>query len=258
MNNQIASEKTPALMIDGVCTRLNGIDIHTGVDMTMNKGEILAVVGSSGAGKSVLLRAILGLIPIKAGQIKVFGRSIANNRDAYADIAREIGVLFQNGALFSSLTVLENIMFPMRKHLSLKKKTMAELAMLRLEMAGLSPDDAKKYPTQLSGGMVKRAALARSLALDPKLVFLDEPTSGLDPISAGEFDENLRQLQATMGLSVFMITHDLDSIAATADRIAILAQGKMLYTGILEDVLALDHPWIKAYFHGQRTRFLSS
>ncbi len=253
----IKKKQKYALELEGVKTRLNGVNIHTGVDMSMHEGEILAVVGASGAGKSVLLRAILGLIPVQDGDIRIFNQSIIKDDKTYGDMADQIGVLFQNGALFSSLSVLENIMYPMRKHLNLKTKTMQEIAMLRLEMAGLQADDAKKFPTQLSGGMVKRAALARALALDPKLVFLDEPTSGLDPISAGAFDDSLRELQATMGLSVYMITHDLESIVATADRIAILADGKMLYTGKLKDVLQLDHPWIKDYFHGQRAQFIS-
>jgi len=221
--------------------------------LNVHAGEILGVVGGSGRGKSVLLRTIIGLIPKRAGTIRVFGVAADEAREReWRAVERRWGVLFQQGALFSSLTARENIEFPMRQYLHLSEGLMADLAMVKLEMVGLSPDDAAKYPAELSGGMTKRVALARALALDPEIVFLDEPTSGLDPIAAGEFDTLIRTLQRTLGITVFMVTHDLDSLHAACDRIAALADGRIVAEGSMAAMLASQHPWVKAYFSGTR------
>jgi phospholipid/cholesterol/gamma-HCH transport system ATP-binding protein len=229
--------------------------IMKGLDLDVMRGEVMGFVGGSGTGKSVLTRTILGLIPKRSGQISVFG----NNLDQIslrerAQIERRFGVMFQQGALFSGLTVKQNVQMPMREHLKLSPRLLDELAMLKIELVGLKPDAADKYPAELSGGMIKRAALARALALDPDLVFLDEPTSGLDPIGAAEFDELIGTLQKTLGLTVFMVTHDLDSLYSICDRIAALADGKVIATGPLPVMLDSDHPWLRAYFHGKRSR----
>jgi len=225
------------------------------VTLDVFRGEILGFVGGSGAGKSVLLRTIIGLIPKREGAIEVFGADLAqlSGRELRA-IERRWGVLFQQGALFSSLTVRQNIQFPMREHLALSPRLLEEIAVAKLEMVGLDAAVRNRYPAELSGGMVKRVALARALALDPEIVFLDEPTSGLDPISAAEFDELIRTLQRTLGLSVFMVTHDLDSLHAVCDRIAVLAAGRVIAAGPIEAMLASEHPWLKSYFRGKRGR----
>jgi phospholipid/cholesterol/gamma-HCH transport system ATP-binding protein len=222
------------------------------VDLDVYRGEILGFVGGSGAGKSVLMRTIIGLLPRRAGSIRIFGVDLAEATDAERHaIEQRWGVLFQQGALFSSLTVRENLQFPMRHFLRLPERLMDELAMVKLEMVGLGPDDAGKYPAELSGGMTKRVALARALALDPEIVFLDEPTSGLDPIAAGEIDVLIRTLQRTLGITVFMVTHDLASLATACDRIAALADGRIVAEGPMATMLASDHPWVKAYFAGR-------
>jgi len=229
--------------------------ILKGLDLDVYRGEILGFVGASGQGKSVLTRAILGLVPKRAGTIEVLGQ----NLDELSPTERRLmerhwGVLFQQGALFSALTVKQNVQVPMREHLDLSERLLDELAMLKIEMVGLKPDAADKLPSELSGGMIKRAALARALALDPDIVFLDEPTSGLDPIGAGDFDELIATLQRTLGLTVFMVTHDLDSLYTVCDRIAALGEGKILAEGPIEAMLASDHPWLRSYFHGKRAR----
>jgi phospholipid/cholesterol/gamma-HCH transport system ATP-binding protein len=226
-----------------------------GVDLDVYRGEILGFVGGSGAGKSVLMRTIIGLIPKRAGTIKVFGQDMdaASDRERQA-IERRWGVLFQQGALFSSLTVRENVQFPLREYLKLSQALMNELALAKLDMVGLDASVLDKYPSELSGGMTKRVALARALALDPDIVFLDEPTSGLDPISAGEFDSLIATLQRTLGLTVFMVTHDLDSLHTVCDRIAVLADGRIIAAGDMGAMLASEHPWLKAYFRGKRSR----
>jgi phospholipid/cholesterol/gamma-HCH transport system ATP-binding protein len=194
-------------------------------------------------------------VPRLAGPISVFGIQADKAREReWRAVERRWGVLFQQGALFSSLTVRENIEFPMRQNLRLSDKLMADLAILKLEMVGLSPDDAAKFPAELSGGMTKRVALARALALDPEIVFLDEPTSGLDPITAGEFDRLIRTLQQTLGITVFMVTHDLESLETACDRIAVLADGHIVAEGPLSAMLTSDHPWVRAYFGGRRGR----
>jgi phospholipid/cholesterol/gamma-HCH transport system ATP-binding protein len=223
------------------------------LSLDVRRGEILGFVGGSGAGKSVLMRTIIGLIPKQAGTIEVLGTDLSRaSNTARVAVERNWGVLFQNGALFSSLTVRQNVQFPMREHLKLSERLMDEIAIAKLEMVGLTARDAEKFPAELSGGMTKRVALARALALDPEIVFLDEPTSGLDPISAGDFDALIRTLQQTLGLTVFMVTHDLDSLFSVTDRIAVLAEGRVVAEGPIETMLQSEHPWVKAYFRGKR------
>ncbi|AWB25148.1 ABC transporter ATP-binding protein [Methylobacterium currus] len=226
-----------------------------GLNLDIRRGEILGFVGPSGQGKSVLTRTLLGLVPKRSGTIEVFGEDV--DRLSLAQrrvIERRWGVLFQQGALFSALTVKQNIQVPMREHLKLSERLLDEFARLKIEMVGLKPDAADKLPSELSGGMIKRAALARALALDPEVLFLDEPTSGLDPIGAGEFDELVATLQRTLGLTVFMVTHDLDSLYTACDRIAALGDGLIIAEGPIEAMLASDHPWLRSYFHGKRAR----
>jgi phospholipid/cholesterol/gamma-HCH transport system ATP-binding protein len=232
------------------------------VDLDVRRGEILGIVGASGSGKSVLLRTIIGLLPKREGSIDVAGSRFADPASASdhdgSSVARRWGILFQQGALFSSLTVRQNIAFPLRENLELSDQLLDELATAKLEMVGLSVRDGDKYPSEISGGMTKRAALARALALDPELVFLDEPTSGLDPIAAEDFDTLIRTLQQTLGLTVFMVTHDLDSLNAVCDRIAALADGKVVAEGPMSAMLACEHPWVKSYFRGKRSHAATS
>jgi len=239
----------------GVTVRFGQKTILENLELDVRRGEILGFVGPSGAGKSVLLRTILGLNPKQGGTIEVFGIDYhgANERERLS-IERRWGVLFQHGALFSALTVRENIEVPMREYLDLSPKLMRDLAMLKIDLVGLAPDAADKYPSELSGGMIKRAGLARALALDPEIVFLDEPTSGLDPIGAADFDQLIMTLRDTLGLSVYMVTHDLDSLFQACDRIAVLGDRKVLVEGPLSTMLSFDHPWVKSYFHGKRAR----
>lgn len=229
------------------------------LNLDIYRGEILGFVGTSGGGKSVLTRTILGLVPKRSGTVEVFGQDL----DMLGEMQRSAleqrwGVLFQQGALFSSLTVKQNIQFPMREHLKLSQALMDDIAYAKIEMVGLKPDAGEKLPSELSGGMIKRAALARALALDPEILFLDEPTSGLDPIGAGDFDELIRTLQQTLGLTVFMVTHDLDSLHTVCDRIAALAEGKVIAQGPIETMMESQHPWLRAYFHGARARAVRS
>jgi phospholipid/cholesterol/gamma-HCH transport system ATP-binding protein len=222
------------------------------------RGEILGFVGPSGAGKSVLLRTIIGLVPKLSGQVEVMGTDMdAADATSRRSVERRWGVLFQHGALFSSLTVRQNIQFPVREYLNVSDRLLDEITMAKLAMVGLKPEAADRYPSELSGGMIKRVALARALALDPEIVFLDEPTSGLDPIGAGAFDELVRTLQRTLGLTVFMVTHDLDSLATACDRIAVLGDGKVIAHGTLAEMRASRHPWMQSYFHGTRARALA-
>jgi phospholipid/cholesterol/gamma-HCH transport system ATP-binding protein len=229
--------------------------VLNGVDLDVHRGEILGFVGGSGAGKSVLMRTIIGLIPKRAGTIRVFAQDMdAASETERQKIEKRWGVLFQQGALFSSLTVKENVQFPLRENLKLSQALMDELALAKLDMVGLDASVLDKYPSELSGGMTKRVALARALALDPEIVFLDEPTSGLDPIGAGDFDTLIATLQRTLGLTVFMVTHDLDSLHTVCDRIAVLAEGRIIAAGNMDTMLASEHPWLKAYFRGKRSR----
>jgi phospholipid/cholesterol/gamma-HCH transport system ATP-binding protein len=223
------------------------------LDLDVRRGEVLGFVGGSGSGKSVLTRAILRLVQPKSGRIEIFGRELADySRQDLRALEQRYGVLFQHGALFSGLTVKQNIQVPMREYLNISGPLMDQLAMLKLDMVGLARDAAEKYPSELSGGMIKRAALARALALDPDLLFLDEPTSGLDPIGAAEFDQLIATLQKTLGLTVFMVTHDLDSLYTICDRIAALADKRVVHVGTLGEMQAFPHPWVQSYFHGQR------
>jgi phospholipid/cholesterol/gamma-HCH transport system ATP-binding protein len=227
--------------------------INDGLSLDVFKGEILGVVGASGTGKSVLMRTIVGLLPKKRGTIKVFGHDIDDLNEASRQaMDRRWGILFQQGALFSSLTVKQNIQLPMREYLNLSDAMLDDLAIMKIEMVGLKPDAGNKFPSELSGGMIKRAALARALSLDPEIVFLDEPTSGLDPIGAGDFDELTSTLQKTLGLTVFMVTHDLDSLGTICDRIVALGEGKVLASGDIESLRRSSHPWLNSYFNGPR------
>ena len=225
------------------------------LSLDVYRGEILGFVGASGTGKSVLLRTVLGLTPKRSGRISMFGRDLdkVSDADRFVIDMRQ-GVLFQHGALFSALTVKENIQVPMREYLDLSPKLMDELAMLKLELVGLPQDAANKFPSQLSGGMIKRAALARALALDPDIVFLDEPTSGLDPIGAADFDDLVAKLRDTMGLTVYMVTHDLDSLFSVCDRIAVLGKKRVLVDGTIDQMMNFDDPWVQSYFRGKRAR----
>lgn len=227
--------------------------IMDGLDLDVMRGEILGFVGGSGQGKSVLTRTILGLVRKSRGTIEVFGENVDRlTLPQRRALERRFGVMFQQGALFSALTVKQNIQVPMREYLHLSPDLLDELAMVKLDLVGLPPDAADKVPSELSGGMIKRAALARALALDPDIVFLDEPTSGLDPIGAAEFDDLIMTLKQTLGLTVFMVTHDLDSLYHACDRIAALADRKVIAAGPLATMLASNHPWLKAYFGGER------
>jgi ABC-type transport system involved in resistance to organic solvents, ATPase component len=228
------------------------------LDLDVYRGEILGFVGGSGTGKSVLMRAILRLLPRRSGTIRILGENYDELREEdRVKLDMRLGVLFQHGALFSALTVRENIQLPMREYLDLPQALMDELAAVKIELVGLDPSAAEKYPSELSGGMIKRAALARALALDPDLVFLDEPTSGLDPIGASEFDELIARLRDTLGLTVYMVTHDLDSLFSVCDRIAVLGGKKVLVAGTVADMLEFDDPWVKSYFRGKRARAIS-
>ena len=245
----------PVISVRDLVVGFGDRTVLDGLSLDVREGEILGVVGGSGSGKSVLLRTIVGLIPKRAGSIRVFGISPDEVGEAtWRGVERRWGILFQQGALFSSLTALENVQFPMRQYLSLSEALMTELAMLKLEMVGLSPDDAQKMPAELSGGMTKRVGLARALALDPEIVFFDEPTSGLDPIAASEFDRLIRTLQRTLGITVFMVTHDLDSLNTACDRVAALAEGRIVAEGPIATMLASPHPWVQRYFGGERRR----
>ena len=228
---------------------------HLALDVI--RGEILGLVGASGGGKSVLMRTIIGLIPRQGGTIEVMGTPIGGAQERSApSAAMRWGILFQQGALFSSLNVRQNVQFPLRENLVLSQSLLDEIATAKLEMVGLTPEDGDKFPSEVSGGMTKRVALARALALDPPLLFLDEPTSGLDPIAAGEFDALITTLQKTLGLTVFMVTHDLASLNIVCNRVAALADGKIVAIGPMDELLQSEHPWVRAYFHGKRSEML--
>jgi phospholipid/cholesterol/gamma-HCH transport system ATP-binding protein len=228
--------------------------ILNGLSLDVMRGEILGVAGGSGSGKSVLMRTIIGLIPRRSGTIELFGKDPDTlDEKALQMVRRRWGVMFQQGALFSSLTVRQNIQFQMRETLSISDKLKDEMATAKLEMVGLKAADGDKMPSELSGGMVKRAALARALALDPEFVFLDEPTSGLDPISAREFDSLITTLQSTLGLTVFLVTHDLESLFMACDRAVVLAEGRVVAEGPVDSMVRHKHPWVRTYFGGLRT-----
>jgi phospholipid/cholesterol/gamma-HCH transport system ATP-binding protein len=239
----------------GICNRFGSQSVHENLDLDLYRGEILAVVGGSGSGKSVLLRSIIGLRRPNEGQIKVFGQDLAELREEQRSLVeRRFGVLFQKGALFSSLTITENVALPLIEHAGLSRTDAEHLAGVKLALAGLPISAADKYPASLSGGMIKRAALARALALDPDILFLDEPTAGLDPIGAAAFDQLILTLRDALGLSVFLITHDLDTLYTITDRVAVLSQKKVLVAGPLAEVEQADDAWIQEYFHGPRGR----
>lgn len=243
------------IRVRGLVNRFGAETVHDGLDLDVVRGEVLGVVGGSGSGKSVLLRTIVGLNRPAAGQVEVFGRDLLEMSDRQRrELENRWGVLFQDGALFSSLTVAQNIEVPLKEYYGrIPLRLMDEISAVKIGMVGLPEDAGQKYPSQLSGGMRKRAGLARALALDPEIVFLDEPTAGLDPIAAGGFDELIRDLKGSLGLTVFMVTHDLDTLFAICDRVAVLID-KKLRVGTLEQLLKDDHPWIHAYFHGPRAR----
>jgi phospholipid/cholesterol/gamma-HCH transport system ATP-binding protein len=244
-----------AIRVRGLRNQFGAHIVHDNLDLDVRKGEILGVVGGSGTGKSVLLRTIIGLIRPVRGEVEVFGQSVLDLDEAgLLKLARRWGVLFQDGALFSSLTVAQNIEVPLREHLNLPQKLMDEIAAYKISMVGLVPDTGAKYPSELSGGMRKRAGLARALAQDPEILFLDEPTSGLDPIGAAAIDQLILKLKEILGLTVFLVTHDLDTLHAICDRIAVLAESRVMVVGTMEDMLQQTHPWIREYFHGPRAR----
>lgn len=256
-NARTAGEGDIVLSVRDITVGFDDKIVLDKLSLDIRRGEILGFVGASGSGKSVLLRAILGLTRKRSGKIHLFGVDVDKASEAERmRLDMRLGVLFQHGALFSALTVQENVQVPMREYLDLPKTLMDELALLKIELVGLPRDAAIKFPSELSGGMIKRAALARALALDPDIVFLDEPTSGLDPIGAAEFDELVAKLRDTMGLTVYMVTHDLDSLFSVCDRVAVLGNKKVLVQGTIEDMLASDEPWVKSYFRGKRARQL--
>ena len=245
-----------AIRVRGLRNSFGDQVVHENLDLDVRRGEIVGVVGGSGTGKSVLMRAILNLRRPQAGSIEVLGvNALSEDKNARLAVERNTGVLYQNGALFSSLTVAENVAVPLLEHHAhLPLDLVHDLALLKIRLSGLPDNAAGKYPSQLSGGMRKRAALARALALDPPLLFLDEPTAGLDPIGAAAFDELIRTLQQSLGLTVFLITHDLDTLYTICDRVAVIADRKVLVNAPLSDVEKYDHPWVQEYFHGPRGR----
>jgi phospholipid/cholesterol/gamma-HCH transport system ATP-binding protein len=242
------------IRVRGLVTRIGGHVLHDQIDLDVLRGEILGVVGGSGTGKSILLRSIIGLLPPLEGDIEVLGQNVYHlYGDNLVRLQIRWGVLFQDGALFSDQTVAQNVQLPLREHTDLPQRLMDEIASVKLSMVGLTSDAAKNYPSELSGGMRKRAGLARALALDPEILFLDEPTAGLDPIAAAQFDELVRDLQQSLHLSVFMVTHDIDTLRATTDRIAVLVDRK-IKVGTIASLAHDTHPWIKEYFTGVRGR----
>ncbi len=248
------------IVVEGLTTAFGDHVIHRDLDLKVRRGEILGVVGGSGTGKSVLMRSIIGLQPVEHGNIEVLGEAIVGEHaDDEIDIRSRWGVLFQGGALFSTLTVAENIEVPLREfYPEISPALRREIARYKVMLSGLPDEAADKYPSELSGGMKKRAGLARALAMDPELLFLDEPTAGLDPIGAAAFDKLTRELQETLGNTVFLITHDLDTLYEICDRVAVLADKRVIAVGTIPELLALDHPWIQEYFNGPRGRAASA
>jgi phospholipid/cholesterol/gamma-HCH transport system ATP-binding protein len=239
----------PAVRVQDVVTRFGAQVVHAGVGFTVPRGEVVALIGGSGSGKSVLLREIIGLLRPTSGRIELLGTSVWDCRpDELNALRRRFGMLFQDGALFSSLTVAQNVAVPFREHTTLDLDVIAPLVSFKIALVGLPPDAGAKTPAQLSGGMRKRAALARALALEPEILFLDEPTSGLDPVGAREFQRLLRVLADGLGLTVLVVTHDLDLLTSIVDRAVVLAAGKVIAEGPVDRVRAVDHPWLRSYF----------
>ena len=244
-----ASAQEVVLDVRGIVTRFGKQVVHNGLDLQIRRGDLVALIGGSGTGKSVLLREIIGLHRPDAGSVNLLGTDVwSASPDTLATVRRRFGMMFQEGALFSSLTVAANVATPLREHFSLPDDLLDELVRLRLALAGLPPDAASKMPSQLSGGMVKRAAIARAIALEPEVLFLDEPTSGLDPITARAFDALLTFLNRDLGITVLLVTHDLDSLVGIARRIVVLGQGRVIDDGSLAEITAVDDPWIQSYF----------
>jgi phospholipid/cholesterol/gamma-HCH transport system ATP-binding protein len=251
-------EFAPPIEVRGLVSTFGDRVVHDGLDLRVRRGEVMGVVGGSGAGKTVLLNTLIGLKIPDGGVVKIFGQDLDKATNAKWDaIERSWGVLFQRGALFSNLTVKENVQAPMQEHTRLSRRDVSDLAELKISLVGLPPEAGAMKPSELSGGMTKRASLARALALDPQLLFLDEPTSGLDPISAAAFDSLIAELSASLNLTVFMITHDLDSLHAICDRIAVIADKKVVGLGTIAELERSSHPWIKEYFFGPRGRAAS-
>jgi len=247
--------REPLIEVRGLLSQFDERTIHDGLDLDVERGEVLGVVGGSGTGKTVLLNSILGLKEPEGGTIRLFGHDRSDlTKDQALDIERRTGVLFQQGALFSSLTVLDNVASPLVEHTELPKAMIRELAEMKIAMVGLGPESHYLKPAELSGGMRKRVGLARALALDPELLFLDEPTAGLDPIGAAAFDDLIRQLSDDLGLTVFMITHDLDSLYAICDKVAVLADKRLVAKATVRELEKSEHPWIREYFLGPRGR----
>ena len=244
------------IVVEGLVNRFGSQTVHEGLDLKVRRGEILGVVGGSGTGKSVLMRSIIGLQPPTEGEVKVFGKSMTEgDPDAEIGVRNRWGVLFQGGALFSTLTVGENVQVPLKQFFpDISPELLDEIARFKTVLSGLPEEAAGKFPSELSGGMKKRAGLARALALDPELLFLDEPTAGLDPIGAAAFDRLTRELKETLGLTVFLITHDLDTLHEICDRVAVLADKKVIAVDTVPNLMQLDHPWIQEYFNGPRGR----
>ena len=249
------SDAEPIIKVRGLTKGFGSHLVHKGLDLDVRRGEIIGIVGGSGTGKSVLLQQIVGLLTPDSGSLEVFGQSVQGTPpEQYKQLRRRWGVMFQDGALFSSLTVRQNVEAPMREQLDLPNALRETLAGIKVRMVGLEEVAHSKFPSELSGGMRKRAGFARAIALDPEIVFLDEPTAGLDPIGAAAFDTLIRKLQTTLGLTVFLVTHDLDSLHAICDRIAVLAEKKVLAVGTMAELMEVDHPWVHEYFHGPRAR----
>lgn len=256
--HKAGAQPTPVIEVRNLDNRFGSHVVHENLDLDLFKGEILGVVGGSGTGKSVLLRSIVGLHKPSAGSIRVFGKDLDElSTQERSETEQRFGVLFQKGALFTSLNLLQNIALPLIEHCRLSRSDAEELARMKLALTGLPADSALKYPSELSGGMVKRAALARSLAMDPEILFLDEPTAGLDPIGAAAFDKLIVTLRDALGLTVFLVTHDLDTLYTTCDRVAVLSQKKVLVADQIEKVAATDDSWIQDYFQGPRGRAAS-
>jgi phospholipid/cholesterol/gamma-HCH transport system ATP-binding protein len=251
----MAETTEPVIRVRGLKNQFGSQVVHEDLDLDVYRGEIIGVVGGSGTGKTVLMRSILGLQNFTAGEVSIYGKPVTGLAEREElEVRRRFGVLFQNGALFSTLTVAENVQVPLREFFQMTPELMDEIARYKLGLAGLGPEAAPKYPSELSGGMRKRAALARALALDPRLLFLDEPTAGLDPIGAAAFDQLILDLKETLGLTVFLITHDLDTLHTICDRVAVLADRKVLAVDSVERLMQVDHPWIREYFTGPRGR----